>query len=404
MIETEPSDNAISRRTALRSAAGAAGGALLAQSAGAAAAQSNGPDFGGWFDNVSNFDGVVDRTGQDEVTVTVGAEGNNGNLAFGPAAVRVDPGTTVIWEWNGEGGGHNVIADDGSYDSGEQVAEAGYTFSHTFESEGISKYYCAPHQMLGMKGAVVVGQVGTGGGGGPPDYGNFFQGVSNYDGETVDARGQDEVTVAVGSEGNNGNLAFDPPAVHVDNGATVVWEWTGEGGGHNVVANDDTFDSGEQVGEEGYTFSHTFESDGLYRYVCEPHVQLGMKGAVVVGTDYPSTGGGGGGITRPENAGAWLTIFAGALLGLFMIPFGFAAYMRRQYPDGVPAYPEADPPDHPTAQEASAVDPDQVERLDHDEFDPKGTLSLVLLYLAILVLMWFVMYFVEFLGGPTVVG
>lgn len=41
----------------------------------------------------------------------------------------------------------------------------------------------------------------------------------------------------------------------------------------------------------------------------------------------------------------------------------------------------------------------------HDEFDPVGTLALILVYLAILVVMWFFMYFVEFLGnGPTVVG
>lgn len=44
-------------------------------------------------------------------------------------------------------------------------------------------------------------------------------------------------------------------------------------------------------------------------------------------------------------------------------------------------------------------------RIGHDEFDPVGTLVLIGLYLAVLVVMWLVMYFVEFLGnGPTVVG
>jgi len=43
--------------------------------------------------------------------------------------------------------------------------------------------------------------------------------------------------------------------------------------------------------------------------------------------------------------------------------------------------------------------------LSHEEFDPKGTLALILLYLAILVVMWAFMYFVEFLGnGLSVVG
>jgi len=42
---------------------------------------------------------------------------------------------------------------------------------------------------------------------------------------------------------------------------------------------------------------------------------------------------------------------------------------------------------------------------DADGFDPIGTLALIAAYLAILVVMWVVMYFVEFAGnGPTVVG
>nr|WP_188787952.1 cytochrome oxidase [Halobellus salinus] len=43
--------------------------------------------------------------------------------------------------------------------------------------------------------------------------------------------------------------------------------------------------------------------------------------------------------------------------------------------------------------------------MSHEEFDPKGTLALILVYFAILVGMWVFMYFVEFLGnGLTVVG
>lgn len=50
--------------------------------------------------------------------------------------------------------------------------------------------------------------------------------------------------------------------------------------------------------------------------------------------------------------------------------------------------------------------PDDIEReLSHDEFDPVGTLVLILAYFAILSAMWVFMYFVEFLGrGITVVG
>ncbi|MCU4925772.1 hypothetical protein OB905_07215 [Halobacteria archaeon AArc-dxtr1] len=47
----------------------------------------------------------------------------------------------------------------------------------------------------------------------------------------------------------------------------------------------------------------------------------------------------------------------------------------------------------------------RVREIGHDEFDPVGTLVLILLYFLILVFLWFFMYFVEFLGNdPTVVG
>jgi len=135
---------------------------------------------------------------------------------------------------------------------------------------------------------------------GPPDYGSWFSDVGNFDGETVDARGQDTVTVTVGADGNTGAFAFDPPAVHVDNGATVEWEWSGEGGGHNVVSDGDgPLDSGSAVSSAGVNYEHTFENDGIYQYVCSPHQGLGMKGAVVVGTDYPTASSGGSG----ESAG-----------------------------------------------------------------------------------------------------
>lgn len=48
----------------------------------------------------------------------------------------------------------------------------------------------------------------------------------------------------------------------------------------------------------------------------------------------------------------------------------------------------------------------KVEReIGHDEFDPKGTLVLIMIYFLILVVLWLFMYFVEFVGNDlTVVG
>ncbi|MFB6137017.1 MAG: halocyanin domain-containing protein [Halobacteriaceae archaeon] len=166
------SDSTHSRRQVLAHAlgAGATATTLGAGASATAAAQNDEIDYGGWFENVSNFEGTVDRRGQDSVTVTVGAQGNGGPYAFDPPAVHVDPGTTVTWEWSGNGG-HDVAATDDSFAS-ELKRKEGYTFEHTFDSPGVTRYKCTPHAPMGMKGAVAVGDVSagqSGGGGGVRD-------------------------------------------------------------------------------------------------------------------------------------------------------------------------------------------------------------------------------------------
>ena len=123
-----------------------------------------GIDYGGWFDGVGNFDGTEDASGRSSVTVRVGTQANGGPYGFGPPAIRVDPGTTVVWEWTGEGT-HNVVEENEGYRS-QLTSEQGFTFEQTFDSTGISKYYCEPHLSLGMKGAVVVGSPPFGSAGG----------------------------------------------------------------------------------------------------------------------------------------------------------------------------------------------------------------------------------------------
>ena len=58
-----------------------------------------------------------------------------------------------------------------------------------------------------------------------------------------------------------------------------------------------------------------------------------------------------------------------------------------------------------SATKQSAEPGTDIEReIDHDEFNPIGTLVLVALYFVIIGLMWIFVYFVEFLNnGPTVV-
>jgi len=347
-MTSDADETTMTRRGLFR--AGAAGAAVatgLAAGSGGASAQ-----YDGWLDDVDNYDGTHDYTGQDEVTVEVGAVDG---LKFGPAAILIDPGTTVVWEWTGEGGAHNVVADDETFDSGEAVSEEGTTFEYTFddaEDGDTFNYLCVPHEAVGMKGAVAVGSMdddlvdpdggdggdgGNGGDGGDggdaAGYGDWFEDVGNYDG-THDFRGEDEVTVEVGA-GDDG-LLFGPAAVLVDPGATVVWEWTGEGGAHNVVEENDAFSSGEAVDGADETFEYTFEdaSEGdVFRYVCEPHEAVGMKGAVavgavdddIVGGDDGNGGGSSRALTASDIGALALSLgFAGALL----VPLFYAAHKK----------------------------------------------------------------------------
>jgi halocyanin-like protein len=403
-----------SRRGFLRAAtAGAATAALGAGATGTAAAQG---DFDGWLDDVSNYDGsVVDATGQDSVEITVGAQGNNGAFAFGPAAVRVDPGTEVVWRWNGEGGAHNVVGENRDFSSGSAVTEAGTTYTRTFDEEGVVKYYCEPHLSLGMKGVVVVGGSGGGGGGQTPipaDFGGYLDDVGNYDGSVVDERGSDEVTITVGAQGNGGAFAFGPAAVRISPGTTVVWEWNGEGGGHNVVGENRDFSSGEAVAEAGTTYERTFEETGVVTYYCEPHLSLGMKGGLVV--DPAAPGGGGGGEGEEEGGQLVFTpalqAFGAAIVLGVLSPILFALFtlwrrgdLGEPEPAGGGGLRRVEPTAEVVTTEAAEAEPERT--IEHDEFDPTGTAGLIVIYFLILCLLWVFMYFVEFLGnGPTIIG
>jgi halocyanin-like protein len=248
-----------------------------------------------WFDGVGNVDGLVDRTGQETVTITVGSQGNGGAFAFDPPAVRIDPGTTVVWEWSGNGGVHDVAAEDGSFAS-EMLGETGATFERTVEEAGVVKYACTPHTSMGMRAALVVGDVsvtltetkstttgGTSEEQGPtgPTFDGWLEGVGNYEG-VVDKRGQDTVTVTVGADGNGGPYAFDPPAIRIDPGTTVVWEWVGTEGPYSVVDDELGFAS-EHTTDVGHRYAMEFGGSGLSKYYCEDYRDRGMRGVVLVG-------------------------------------------------------------------------------------------------------------------------
>lgn len=147
---------------------------------------------------------------------------------------------------------------------------------------------------MGMKGAVIVGDIkvtvpSSTPTPGPapeyeyverePDYGDWFDDIENFEG-TVDMRGQREVRVQVGADGNGGGFAFSPPPINVDPGTSVIWEWVSDDGPHEFLADNGEYRSPSQSAGE---WRLVFDDVGISKYACVPHEERGMRGAVVVG-------------------------------------------------------------------------------------------------------------------------
>jgi plastocyanin len=94
--------------------------------------------------------------------------GMTNTMTYTPDTVRVEVGETVRWE-NSSAVMHTVTADpdeafkdesvmlpDGasSFHSGNLNPKE--TFEYTFEVAGTYRYFCVPHEAVGMRGTVVV--------------------------------------------------------------------------------------------------------------------------------------------------------------------------------------------------------------------------------------------------------
>lgn len=154
----------------------------------------NGNGLGVWLNEPAEFresplwtDGVHDYTGTSSVDVTVGEMvpveipgfyTGPAAVGFGPKAIEVSTGTTVVWHWVEDPFEipHNVVSlkemgGDPVFQNPEGVVyQPGMTYERTFEEPGNYLYYCVPHgapfpvdgpfgeayNEFGMRGAVVV--------------------------------------------------------------------------------------------------------------------------------------------------------------------------------------------------------------------------------------------------------
>ena len=86
-------------------------------------------------------------------------------------------------------------------------------------------------------------------------------------------------------------FAFDNVDLSVAVGETVCWIWNDESMAHNVAQIDSEGDTSRKMGgaysgpaETTLDYRITFDEDGMFHYICEPHVSMDMVGAVTVGT------------------------------------------------------------------------------------------------------------------------
>lgn len=145
--------------------------------------------------------------------------------------------------------------------------------------------------ILAVSGAAiaagVAGCTGTLGG----DEGVPGHGVTEHGHDEVGAP-VDHAEVAVNTT-DDGEQHFNPHVTRVTVGGRVSWVL--ESGVHTATAyhpengqprlvpeGTAAWDSG-RLSEQGETFEHTFDTEGVYHYYCRPHEQLGMIGTVVVG-------------------------------------------------------------------------------------------------------------------------
>ena len=105
------------------------------------------------------------------VEVRMRSDPEGAHVWFDPIGLKVTPGTMVRWVV--EANAHTTTAyhpDNDNHplriperakpwDSGYLI-EPGQSFEVTLDQEGVYDYFCAPHEMAGMVGRIIVGRPG----------------------------------------------------------------------------------------------------------------------------------------------------------------------------------------------------------------------------------------------------
>ena len=103
-------------------------------------------------------------------------------------------------------------------------------------------------------------------------------GENGEDDENGTGNGATETVAVVDNE-------YQPDTLTIEPGTTVQWVW--EGNNHNINPTEQPEESDWEghlpLEGEGFEYEHTFEVEGSYEYVCDPHVGVGMVATIEVG-------------------------------------------------------------------------------------------------------------------------
>lgn len=197
-----------------------------------------------------------------------------------PDRLEITTGTTVGFV-NSEpvdypiiGGGHQVVADNGSF--GSPRISPGTRWAHRFTLPGTYSYHCTLHPFtvgtIVVTGRPVVEaqqqEVGRPVGAGSSGSASGPRAAPVGGAQAPRGQRQSAVAIAESDPADPMTWGFRPADLVVDVGTTVTWRNTGDMA-HTVTANDASFDSGNVA--PGGTWSHRFDHPGVIVYYCTPH-------------------------------------------------------------------------------------------------------------------------------------
>jgi plastocyanin len=175
---------------------------------------------------------------------------------FGPGTITIDAGGSVTWV-NLDDDPHTATGAD--FDTG--ILQPGDLATVTFNEPGRFPYSCELHPV--MTGTVEV-----------RDASGAVPGATPQATPAASPQAGSADVTEVGID----NLAFIPDDVTVPVGTTVRWTNL-ETIPHTVRSSTGEFDSG--IMQQGDTFEYTFDTDGVFDYICGLHPS--MTARVTVG-------------------------------------------------------------------------------------------------------------------------